>query len=176
MMMKTYIALAAFIFNVGCMSKPTPSIIFSLADSGGCARNNSCGGVSVYDNGTFDGTIGGIHENGRIERGGEYISYYKITYRGVIEPCLFAEWKQLYEDLDVKALKFGLGPGIPGINAGTFDGIDYMMGIEKEGQSYLLSSIDLKLDPSLPFFAKSLAISRDASTQTWSKGVIQEKK
>jgi len=173
MMMKTYIALTALIFNAGCMSNPEPSIIFTLTDSGGCARNNSCGGVSVYVNGTFDGTIGGIHENGRIERGGEYISYYKITYSGVIEPSLFAEWKQLYDDLDVDALKSELGPGV---HAGTFDGLDSMMGIQKGGQSYLLSSINLKFDTTQPFFAKSFALSRDASVQTWSKGVIQKNK
>lgn len=172
MMIKTYIALAALIFNAGCMSKLEPSIIFSMAHSGGCARANGCGGVSVYDNGTFDGTIGGIHENGRIERNGEYIPYYKITYSGVIEPGLFAEWKQLYDDLDVDALKSELGPGV---HAATFDGVDTMMGIEKDGQSYLLSSINLKFDTAQPFFAKSFAMSHDASTQTWSKGIIQEK-
>jgi len=172
-MKKTYIVLAALIFNVGCMSTPSPKIIFSLSDSGGCARNNSCGGVSVYDNGTFDGTIGGIHENGRVERAGEFVSYYKITYSGMIEPGLFAEWKQLYDDLDVEALKSELGPGV---HAGTFDGVDTMIGIEKDGQSYLLSSIDLKLDTARPFFAKSFAIGREASEQTWSKGTIQAKK
>lgn len=85
MIMSRYIALATLIFNVGCMSTPAPNIIFSLSDSGGCARNNSCGSVSVYENGTFD-------------------------------------------------------------------------------------------DTAQPFFAKSFAMSREASVQTWSKGTIQAKK
>jgi len=176
MMLKIYIALigvTALIFNGGCMSKSAPSIIFSMAHSGGCARNNSCGSVVVYDNGAFDGFIGGTHEHGRVERDGEYIPYYKITYSGVIEPGLFTEWKQLYEDLDVETLKSELGPGE---YAGTYDGVDTMIGIEKDGQSYLLSSIELKLDSAQPFFAKSFAMSLDASSQTWSKGTIQEKK
>lgn len=173
MMMKTYIALVALVFSVGCMNTAPPSIIFSIAESGGCARNNSCGGVSVYDNGTFDGTIGGIHEHGRIERDGEYKSYYRINYSGVIEQGLFEEWRQLYDELDIEALKSNLGPGV---HAGTFDGADYMMGIEKDGQSYLLASVEYKIDTSVPFFAKSFAMSRAARSQTWFKGIIQKKK
>ena len=145
------LAVAALLLNVGCMTGPK-NIIFSSSTSGGCARNNSCIGFFIYDNGTYDATIGGIHEGGRVERNGKVLTYYKITHSGVIDPVIFNEWKALFNALDIPELKKSLEPGIL---AGTFDGVDYMMGFEKDSHSYLLSSIEYKLDPTIPFFAKS---------------------
>lgn len=152
-----------------CNGAPDSSIVFSLSTSGGCSRNNSCISLTVYDDGKYDAMIGGIHERGFVERDGKRQLYYKILHNGEIDAERFQDWRNAYEDQNFESLKDSLSPGV---HAGTFDGTDFMMSVEKNGKSYLLSSIEYTLDSRIPFFEKSMALVQGPLSQTLEKGAI----